>query len=440
MQPAMTPMKFDCCSLCGPIADIKPTIHIPGQGWTINPLFDTVKKFWIAADPHPLTLAAGEAREVSIAVQPEENHFGDFLISELMISTNPTTARFALDIRSRQNDKSFMNAPVMDRFVGSNAQICKTLPCCFFLQATSFAQIGVRNLSGVQASIRIVARGRRVLPYKYPHLREALLGHFAQQRSTPYWLTVDRVFAPGTALDGGGVTIPAGQSTVVNMTVPGAGDFEAKELLTLVDNVDPNAIFVDIKEGNGRSLMSEPLPLGDFVAAPNTAVAGLQGGEYRAASSGHCDQFTQLFKRNTRLRIELENTGGLDADVFLAWKGCLHAMNQCADPDLMRAMSLEPTIGPLLMAAPSCPPAVTFDPMAAQQPRVLPATGFTPPIQQPGAPNQQRFGAGGLPLSTQDFMRSQAGQYAKKTYNEANLRAHGYLSGGGQIQYPDGGH
>jgi hypothetical protein len=275
-----------------------------------------------------------------------------------------------------------------------------------------------------------------------------VLSYWSEQRSVPYWLTIDRVFEPGTPLEGGGVSIAAGGRAIVNMTVPGAGDFEAKELLALVDGVSASDILIDIKEGVGRSIMSQPLPLGDFVAQPNTAVAGLQGGEYRAASGGNCRQFSQSFKRNTRLRIELENTGGAPADIFLAWKGCAHYYDECPPGrGLEHIRSLEPSVGPQLIQAPRCPPVHTFQPQSPQAmpPRTVPPTGFVMP-QGPVAPqggdpllNQGVYSGSGHMTSIRQFMQTQPGAYAKKTYTEENLRAHGYLNGGGQIQFPDGG-
>jgi hypothetical protein len=38
-----------------------------------------------------------------------------------------------------------------------------------------------------------------------------------------------------------------------------------------------------------------------------------------------------------------------------------------------------------------------------------------------------------------DFMQSPQGRYAAKTWNEENMRAHGYQGLGGAVQYPDGG-
>jgi hypothetical protein len=445
MQTSFAPppgVSYDCCAMCGPLMDIKPVVNVPGYGKMINPLFDVVKRFTIACDPFPLTLGAGDAGETSLTVQAEENHYGDFLINEIMISSDPVGALFAVEIKSRQNDRVFMNAPVLDRFVGSNSQICNSIPCCFFIQATNFAQITVRNLSGAPADFRLAARGRRLLPYQYPHLREQILAYWNEQRTIPYWLTIDRTFAPGVPLDGGGVTVPAGARTIVNMTVPGGGDFEAKSLLTHVVGGTPTDILIDIKEGVGRSLMNIPLPMGDFVAQPNATVAGLQGGDYRAASGGNCKQYTQFFKRNTRLRIELENTSGAPIDVYLAWKGCAHFYGECPPGrDLERLRSLEPTIGPQLIQAPRCPPIHTFQQQQGPPPqRAIPAAGFTMPQaqQRGGVPNTQVFTGGGIPTTLEQFRQSAAGAYVNKTYNEENLRAHGYLNGG-QIEFPDGG-
>jgi hypothetical protein len=435
-----TQSSSGCCTICGPLADIQPTIRTP-QGEFLNPLFDMVKQFTLTSES--VTLGVGEKREISLVLQPEENHMGDLVVSELIVNNTPNAARFAVQIKSRQNDKIFSNVLIQDRFMASDAQLCAQLPCCFFIQSTQFLQITVENLEGIPATFQIGARGTRFLPYANPALRQQLLGYYNQQRKTPYWLGFDRVQGGGaTLVAGGGISIPAGAQASGFMTVPGGGDFLAEgRPLAIVDGGAADDILCQIKEGaSGRALSNEAQPLGSFVAKVNSAVAGLQGGELRAASLRGCP-IKQFFKRNSRLRVELENTSGGPITVYMAYPGCMLYYGECGPTGrgMDRIRSLEPTIGPSLMAAPPCPPGVTFDPNASQgQQAAQYAAQGVPPTGQ-FFPNMGVTSGSGHQTTMRDFMQSPQGRYAAKTWNEENMRAHGYQGLGGAVQYPDGG-
>jgi len=431
-----TQASEDCCSLCGPLASIQPTV-MTEQGEKLNPLFGMVKQFTLTSET--VSLAAGERTDLSLVVEAEENDLGDLVVSELIVQGVPATARFAIQIKSRQNDKIFSNVLIQDRFIATNAQLCDRLPCCFFIRATQFLQVTVENLEAVSATFKLGARGTRFLPYGAEQYRAQLLSYYNQQRKTPFWLGIDRV--QGTAVTlvaGGGVSIPANTLATVFMTVPGGGDFVAEgRPLAIVDGGPADEITCQFKEGaSGRALSNERQPLGTFVAKVNSAVTGLQGGELRAAALRGC-KIRQFFKRNTRLRVELENTAGGARTVFLAWPGCMLYYDECgAGGGMGQARSLEPVIGPNLMHVPACPPMVAFDPQAGPQPAGLP---------QGVAPGQFLPGGGattgdGQRTTMQQFLQSQQGQYARKTWNAENLRAHGYMQGmGGGVQLPDGG-
>jgi hypothetical protein len=429
--------NYDCCEICGPLDSIKPTIRT-AQGIVLNPDFDAIKQF--TATSEEVTVGAGEQAELSIIVQAEENHMGDLVVSELMVSASNPDARLAMQITSRQNDKLFSNVQVLDRFVATNAQLCSNLPCCFLVQATQFLQIRVTNLEAIPVNYRIAARGRRLLAYGNPRLRQQLLAYYNQQRHTPYWLGIDRVQGTGvTDAPGGGIVIPAGGNGIAWMTVPGGGDFLAEgRPLAVVDGVtDPDNIFVEIKEGaSGRSLMQEPLPLATFVAKLNADVTGLVDNEFRAASLRGC-KLRQFFKRNQRIRIEIENRDGNPATVFLCFPGCMLYYDECGPygRGMNKIRSLEPVIGPVLAPAPHCPPPGQGweygQPMTGQQ---VPVNGK---VDQDQALNMGVTSGSGHQTTLRDFMQTQAGAYTKKTYNEENLRAHGYLNGGPQL--PDGG-
>jgi hypothetical protein len=439
-----TATSEDCCSVCGPLANIGPTT-MTHQGEVLNPLFEMIKQYTLTSEE--VTLGAGERTDLSLIVQAEENQMGDMVVSELVVSTDTPAARFGLQIKSRQNDKIFSNVLIQDRFIATDAQLCDRLPCCFFIQSTQFIQVTVQNLEAVSVTFQLGARGTRFLPYTAPHFREQLLAYYNNQRKTPYWLGIDRVQGDIATLEpGGGVLIPAGITATCFMTVPGGGDFVAEgRPLAIVDGGPADAILCQIKEGaSGRALSNEPQKLGSFVAKVNATVAGLQGGELRAASLRGC-KIKQFFKRNQRLRIEMENTSGGPITVFLCYPGCMLYYSECAPGrGHDRSLSLEPVIGPSLFSIPGCPPSVTFDPQAsaaqlqaqAAGPAGVPIEGrYLPPM--PGSANT----GGGQQTTMEQFLQSQQGQYARKTWNEQNLRAHGYLQGGmgGGVQLPDGG-
>ena len=401
-----------CCSLCGPFMTIPPLLKTDRGTW-INPTFDMMRVFHLSSSPFPAAsaLAAGQQTQAAFTVPAEENEMGDLLVSELMAATpSQLHNRTAVLIKSQQNDRVFMNAPVLDRFVFSNAQMRRPLPCCFLIQSTNFAQMQIKNISTTATTIKIVARGQRFLPYQQPELRQQILSYWNANRTTPYWLTIDLV-QQGTgivALDGGGVQIPAGQTATCFMTVPGAGDFETEDPMCLVEEstglftVTPSDVDILISEGVGRQLMDGPVPIGDFVAQPNrtaTPVAagqsGFQGEEYRASSGGHGNGPRQFLKRNTRVRVVLTNNAGSTANVWFTWRGCMHYYETCPpDVGLHRALSLEPLVGPMLTSPTRCPPYQTFSPVPGQgmQP-------FQPgPVRYPMPTPYQLPGGRGAPL------------------------------------------
>lgn len=414
--------KDNCCSLCAPLADISPLIQTP-EGTRINPLFDVVKQYHLAGDPYSTTLAAGATSEVAFSVPAEENSYGDFLVSELMASTSviaPTYVKSAVFLTSKQNDRQFMNVPILSTFIFGTSQLSKTLPCCFLIQATNFVQMRVTSLeASTSQTVRFVAKGTRILPYQYPELRDQLLAYWNQYKSTPYWLGIDTV-TTGTGIaiaTGGGVTIPAGSTATAILTVPGGGDFGLGRWLCDVDGglsyIDPSSIDILISEGVGRQMMNQAVSLGDFVAQPNKYTSGgsqnggFQGGVFRGADGGHGEGAKQFFKRNSRIRVQLTNNGSGAVTVYLAAKGCMHYYDECApNKGLNQSLSLEPTVGPMLVESPRCPPIHEFGPspygglVPVNGPApMIPATGFTlpgttPGVAQPGMTGMGRFHRG----------------------------------------------
>lgn len=391
-------LKGGCCAMCAPFSDIEAVIHTD-QGSYMNPLMDAVKVHHILATPGPVTLGSLESTELTLVNQAEENGLGDFLCTELMIASTNLTYPALIQVKNQANDRIFSNAPVLSNLCMSNAQLRKKLPCCFMMQATNFAQIKIQNVAGGSSSFYVVARGLKFLPYAQPDLREQLLAYWNSYRSTPFFLTIDKITESGSNVTSyrGGVKIQAGYTATVYMTVPGGGDFELKEPRCRVANgagtVDASDILVEVKEGVGRSLMDAPIPLGDFVAQPTIdSSQGLLAGEYPAAAGGHDSPPRQLFKRNSRIKITLTNTAAAEANVWLAFSGCMHYYEECPPASgLHRALTLEPMVGPMLVEAPRCPPIQSFAPVQPQQ-------GWAPPPPMPpmGAPGMYGMGMGRL--------------------------------------------
>lgn len=401
------------CSVCGPLLDIQPLVDRP-EGRYINPLADILKVYTLTTTPNVVTLPPGQSQEISLTAQAEENHYGDLLVGNLRASVTPAqTGRFSVQMQSQQNDRSFMNNPVLDRFVFTNSQLDNNLQCCFLIQATNFVQITVQNLDTVNPlTLQITAQGRRFLPYQYPGFRDQLLSYWNAQKTIPFWLTFDRVIGSATTFPvaGSGVIVGGSAAATAFMTVPGAGDFRYIEPLCLtIDTntgalVDSDDILIRVSEGIGRAIMSEPIPMGSHFAQPTAFIAGLQGAEYRPAAGNHAKpRFWQYFKRNTRIRVDLTNTNANARTVFLAFKGCMDYYDEC-EPGygMSQARSLEETIGPMLVQAPRCPPVQAFEPAPGQglvpinaqsAIRIVPPTGFTPPVPLPDTGQQLSYPA-----------------------------------------------
>ena len=416
------------CSYCHGFMNIPPLIHASDGRTYINPDFDMVKKFHLAAEPFRGTVAAGAQREYALTVPAEENHLGDLLINELLILTGGAAGEgyrdLTFEIVSMQSDKIYSNAPVFNSLVFGNAQLSNCLPCCFLIQATNSVIIRVNNTGVDDATVAIVARGKRFLPYHQPELRGILLSYWNSIPSTLFYLTLDDVE----------VDVAAGATVAAQMTVPGGGDFEIKwprcEVIQAGALTDGSDIDVTVAEGIGRQWQNIPIPLGSFVAAPTLAIAGFPGGIYRASAAGHCPPFTQLFKRNTRVRHTFTNNSGTDATIRLTYAGCMHYVGECPPGrDLQRIRSLEPTIGPLLVQQRDyCPPSQQYEPMPGQglvpigpvnhQP-LPPAPTGGPPLSPPTFP-----APGGSPIPPPNVQPQWGYGYG------AGLPG-GYLAGGG---------
>jgi hypothetical protein len=263
------------------------------------------------------------------------------------------------------------------------------------LQTNNSMILRVTNNEAFTVEARIIAFGKRFLPYHYPELRERYLAFWNQIPITPYFLTLDQQQ----------VTVPAGGAPVTAlMTVPGGGDFESmwpRASMLLVaggpgTTIPEQDILITVTEGIGRSWETQPLPIGLETTITREVPGFPNGGLYRASQQCPCPRPTQLFKRNTRMRVTFTNNGADDVIVRYSHAGCIHYVSECPPGNsLDRIRSLEPTIGPMLVGSDRCPP--------FQQMVPVPGRGFMPVPQQTApipqgimqqAPNriQQPFG------------------------------------------------
>lgn len=353
------------CALCHGFAKIPPLIRGTDGKSHLNPDFEMVKAFQVRAEPFDFAIPAGGTQVFAITPPAEGQSAGDFLISEFRGLFGPAGARdLAFEFLNMQDEKLFQNAPVFNTLIMGNAHLNCCLPCCTLVQAENTLQVQVTNNEAVPVTVGITAVGKRFLPPS-EELRSAMLSYWNTIPSYPYFLT----------LDDQQVAVAAGTQATAFMTVPGTGDFELMWPRTEVRPdggavPNPDTIFVTVAEGIGRLLQSDPLPLGSFIATPTLTVAGFPGGLYRAASACHCPPASQLFKRNTRVRVTFDNRGPDDAIVRLTYAGCFHRVDECPPGrSIDRIRSLEPTIGPIQIPQGNyCAPAQPAPPVPVSVP------------------------------------------------------------------------
>ena len=147
---------------------------------------------------------------------------------------------------------------------------------------------------------------------------------------------------------------------------------------------DPDSqIRISVAEGVGRLWNNVPTVLGVQATRTRAVVGFPNGGLYMASQACPCPQVTQLFKRNTRIRVQFDNLGADAATIRYTIAGCQHYTSECPPGRAMdRIRSLEPTIGPNLAQEPfRCPPFQTMQP--------VPGQGFQPvrsPVPYPQGP------------------------------------------------------
>lgn len=375
----------------GRLLDIPPLAHMPDGSTCINPDMEYLFKFHLSAkgvdpgfpdlglvvDP---TLAPGETVDFQLTVDPEENFLGDLLINELLLLPVPETAvSLAISFKDTQGNRFLQNERLFHTLVFGDGFLNCCLPCPLLVQPKQTIIISVTNRELVDVRVRIVARGKRFLPYHDLTLIDKLRECWNQNPASPFWLT----------LDDEELVIPAGGRVQSQMSIPGGGWFHSMYPRCQVIGVAPEEIIVDITNGRiGPRLMNLPMNLGAFVATPTLAVAGFPGGIFRAASACHCPPPGQVFRGNTRLVHNFENTGGAPATVRLTYAGCFYRVDRCPPSLYLEearrgfAKSWDnPLIADPLWEEECLPPAVPLPPPPPPEPAPPPELPGPPPLQ-----------------------------------------------------------
>ena len=331
---------------CRSFLDIPPLVHWDNGLTCINPDFEMVRKFHLAAkakDPAfperglqpAVTIAPDDEVEFQLTVEREENAMGHLLINELFMLTDPAGAgSLSVEIKNTQADKTYTNSAVFNWTVFSNSHLSCCLPCPIMLYPNQTIVFKVRNLEAVPVEVRISARGKRFMPYHDMGLVREMEECWNRNPSSPYWLGLDTIQ----------VEIPAGGRAQAQMTVPGGAYFELKQIrgkVQPIGTVGPDDILVNVTEGRiGRRLMNEPIPLSLYMADDKFGVTGFPGDVYRSASACHCPGPSMIFRGNTRIIHDFTNLDTVnDAFVEMTYVGCLHYASRCppgADLDRVR--------------------------------------------------------------------------------------------------------
>jgi hypothetical protein len=296
---------------CDSFLDIPPLVHWDDGSTCINPDFEMVTKFHLAAlakDPvfpdrglvPAVTLAVGATVEYQLKVLQEENQMGHFLINELLMLTNPAGAGSLLvNIKNAQQDRTYTNSSVFNPTVFGNAQLNCCLPCPVMLFPNQSMVFTVTNLEAVPVEVRIVARGKRFMPYHDIPLRDEMARCWMRSPSMPMWLGLDDL---QTNIAAGGIA--RGQ-----ITIPGGGFFELYHIRGKVQPIGaPTAedILVNVTEGRiGKRLMNEPSAVwlacqGTYSARPLPATARGRGRSFEGTRASFTTSRTSTWRTQAR--------------------------------------------------------------------------------------------------------------------------------------------
>jgi len=339
---------------CRTFMEIPPLIHWEDGSTCINPDYNAVTKFHLSAkaiqDPtlggspsalvDNVLLNAGERKNFFLRVDREENGMGHFLINELFMFTNPSSApAITATIKDQQGDRVFMNTDVYRNHLFSTAHLSRCLPCPIMLFPNQQLVIEVENHEAVPVYVRIAARGKRFMPYHDMGLAYEMEECWNRIPVIPYWITIDSL----------GVIVPAAVGTTpgasqVQMTVPGGGWFDLKYPTADVEVAGPGNfsdganVFVSVSEGrSGKRSQNLPIPISLYAPA-SLNVAGFPGGIFRSVEAGHCPPPSQIYRANTRITHNLENHNAQPTRVRLTYAGCYYFVDRCPSNEDLNAV------------------------------------------------------------------------------------------------------
>jgi len=306
---------------CRTFMNIPPLVHWDDGSTCINPDFDAVTKFHLAAKGIEfadrslvtnVTINPGETVDFQLTVEREENGLGHLLINELLILTNPEGATdLTVQIKSIQGDSTYMNGPTPITHVFGNAHLNCCLPCPIMLYPNQTLILKVTNNEAFSVSTRITARGKRFMPYHNMSLISELERCWSMNPSSPYFASFDQ----------GPITVPANGTAQGQITIPGGGWFQIEYIRSTLGSSD---LIVDVTEGRiGKRYMNRPVRLGLY-ATEDLQITGFPGNLYRAASACHCPPVQQLVRGNIRMIHDFTNPTGAPITVNLTYVGCFH--------------------------------------------------------------------------------------------------------------------
>jgi hypothetical protein len=419
---------------CESFSNIPPTIHWDDGSVCINPDFDHVWKYHLAAkgddgaggQSEVITLAAGATATLLITVPQEENGMGHYCIWEFLASFLPVAVSIKCDIKFSQGDKMLTNASTFNNVIFGNAQLNTCLPHPITLLPNQTISFHLTSFEAIPVTVRIVARGSRFMPYHDLPLRDEYTRCILEDPSIPMWLGLDTLQ----------VEVPASGTGSGQITIPGGGYFE---LFYIRGKVQPfgggppgiDDILVNISQGRvGVRMMNEPIPL-SLVMTDTKIVPGMPEFLYKSASASHALGAKQIFRGNTRVIFDFTNLSAAgDAFVELTFVGAYHFVSACppnADLERIRREAwdgcgvYEPDYScgeypPLEYPLPELPP-IYDEYQDAYVPQLPPALPEPEPLRivSMWRPSQSYFGPGSAPAIPHQY------NYGKDQHGRTHL-------------------
>lgn len=283
-----------------------------------------VKWFWLTgvgpSNSFPSVFSLNETNIINFTVPAEENLRGDFEIAHIL---STSTGRFSSDLFNAVVNKKYQNSPISNNLMFGNSTLMGELAETIYVAPTTVVQNTVTNLHTAPNTIRQVAIGRRFLDYGRERMSEQRRNAAYAKRTHIYWMGPDQ---------GPEISLGALGTLDIVMTVPSSADFLARYIM----DDSTGSYNVQVFEGlSGRAIISQPIPAQDFFAAPTLAIAGFQGGLWRASGSpARIRDWTHLWKRSGQIVVRVTDTSGVANKIRLAMGGQLIYYNEPAGEHL----------------------------------------------------------------------------------------------------------